>query len=199
MIAIIDYGMGNLGSVKKAFDYLKIKSFVTNDKTKLKTSDKIVLPGVGAFEDAINNLEKLDLINQLVNEIENKKPFLGICLGYQLLFDYSEEGNNPKGLGIIKGHVKKFDSNMGLKVPHIGWNDIKTNKYMKYLDKFNNEYFYFVHSYYVKPENSINGAMTNYGINYTSAIDEKNILACQFHPEKSGEAGLKLLRKWAED
>jgi len=199
LIGIVDYGMGNLGSVKKAFDFLNIKSFITNDKKELLKADKIVLPGVGAFEDAINNLYKYDLVDTLINQINNKKSFLGICLGFQLLYEYSEEGSNPKGFGVLKGNVKKFDNDMGEKVPHIGWNNIKVDSNMKYLGEFNEQYFYFVHSYYVNAQNKLNSALTEYGIEYISAIEKDNILACQFHPEKSGEIGLKLLKKWAED
>lgn len=199
MIAIIDYGMGNLRSVKKAFDFLQVESFVTSDKEQLKLADKIVLPGVGAFEDAMKNLESYDLKKQIIKEINNKKPFLGICLGLQMLFDFSQEGNLPKGLSLLKGSVIKFDKNMNLKVPHMGWNNISVNKNMKYLSEFNNQYFYFVHSYFVKPEMDVKKAQTNYGIDFVSAIEHENILATQFHPEKSGKVGLKLLKKWARD
>ncbi len=197
MIGIVDYGMGNLGSVKKAFDYLSIKSFVSSDKELLKQADKIVLPGVGAFEDAMNNLNKYDLTKMIINEINSDKPFLGICLGLQLLFDYSEEGNNPTGLGIIKGGVKKFDASINLKIPHIGWNNINSNK-CPLLNSFDNQYFYFVHSYYVDPTEDTNCSYTTYGKEFVSAIEKGNILATQFHPEKSGEAGLALLMNWAK-
>ncbi|MCK5812223.1 MAG: imidazole glycerol phosphate synthase subunit HisH [Clostridiales bacterium] len=197
MIGIVDYGMGNLGSVKKAFDYLSIKSFVSSDKELLKKADKIVLPGVGAFEDAMNNINKYDLTNMIRSEINNNKPFLGICLGLQLLFDYSEEGDKPAGLGIIKGGVKKFDTSINLKIPHIGWNNINSDN-CPLLNSFDKQYFYFVHSYYVDPTNDINCSYTTYGKEFISAIEEKNILATQFHPEKSGEAGLALLKNWAK-
>jgi len=199
LIAIIDYGMGNLRSVKKAFDFLQVESFVTSDKEQLKLADKIVLPGVGAFEDAMKNLESYDLKNQIIEEINNKKPFLGICLGLQMLFEFSQEGNLPKGLSLLKGSVVKFDNNMNLKVPHMGWNNISVDNNMKYLSEFNNQYFYFVHSYFVKPEMDVKKAHTNYGIDFVSAIEYENILATQFHPEKSGKVGLKLLEKWARD
>jgi len=191
--------MGNLRSVKKAFDFLQVKSFVTSDKNQLKNANKIVLPGVGAFEDAMKNLEAYDLKEQIIEEINSKKPFLGICLGLQMLFDFSQEGNLPKGFSIIKGSVVKFENNMNLKVPHMGWNNINVDKDTKYLGEFNNEYFYFVHSYFVKPEINIKSAHTNYGIDFVSAIEYKNILATQFHPEKSGKVGLRLLDKWARD
>lgn len=197
MIGIIDYGMGNLGSVKKAFDYLSVKSFVSSDKEQLAKADKIVLPGVGAFEDAMKNLNKYNLTKMIINEINSNKPFLGICLGLQLLFDYSEEGNNPSGLGIFKGGVKKFDKSINLKIPHMGWNDIKS-KDCTLLTSFDNQYFYFVHSYYVKPIDDLNCSFTTYGEDFVSAIESNNILATQFHPEKSGKAGLALLAKWAK-
>ncbi|MBN2852203.1 MAG: imidazole glycerol phosphate synthase subunit HisH [Clostridia bacterium] len=197
MIAIIDYGMGNLGSVKKAFDFLSIESFVTSDGRDLKKADKIVLPGVGAFEDAMNNLRQYKLTEQITDEIKNGKPFLGICLGLQLLFDYSEEGNHPSGLSVLKGAVKKFDESIALKIPHMGWNNIEA-KEMNYLSSFNQQYFYFVHSFYVEPVEKMACAYTVYGNQFVSAIEKDNILACQFHPEKSGEAGLGLLKKWAE-
>lgn len=197
MIAIIDYGMGNLGSVKKAFDFLSVESFVTSDGNDLKKADKIVLPGVGAFEDAMNNLHRYRLTDRIIEEINQKKPFLGICLGLQLLFEHSEEGNHPKGLSVLKGTVEKFDDAMKLKIPHMGWNDIQSEN-TAYLSRFNHQYFYFVHSFYVKPANEMTCAYTTYGNRFVSAVEKENILACQFHPEKSGDAGLRLLKEWAE-
>jgi len=199
MIAIIDYGVGNLGSVEKAFQYIGYKAEVTSDKNTVLGADAIVLPGVGAYADAMRNLEKVGMIDVVKRAVAEDRPFLGICLGLQLLFDHSEEGD-VKGLGLFKGKVKQFPLDMNLKVPHMGWNSLKTDKDCRLfygLDE--TPYVYFVHSYYLDAEdNDIVAARTEYGIEFRSAVNRGNVFATQFHPEKSGDVGLKLLRNWAE-
>jgi len=201
MITIIDYGMGNLRSVQKAFEHIGKNAVITDDRKKILKSSLVVLPGVGSFSAAIANLKKLNLIETVKNIILDGKPFLGLCLGLQLLFEKSEEGN-CKGLGIFKGKVKKFDYPL-LKIPHMGWNNARCKmqdagcKIFKGIK--NNSYFYFVHSFYVVPKNkNIIATITNYGINFTSSIFYKNIFATQFHPEKSQKNGLKLLKNYVD-
>jgi len=197
MIAIVDYGMGNLRSVSKALERVGAKVEVTSDSKKIKKAKAVVLPGVGAFSQAVVNLEKLNLLSVLAEVIELKKPFLGICLGFQLVFTESEEGN-CKGLGIIKGRVKRFNL-AGLKIPHIGWNQIKIKKSkVKIFDSIpNNSCFYFVHSYYGEPEDKdVVVATTSYGLEFASVIHKENLFAVQFHPEKSHEIGLQLLKNF---
>lgn len=202
-VAIIDYQLSNLFSVKHAFDYLKIDSEITSDKSVISTSDAAVLPGVGAFGDAMNNLKQFNLISPIKEFIKNSKPFMGVCLGMQLLFSESEEFGNHQGLNIVKGKVKKFsDAYKPIKVPQIGWNQIlkldKTwdNSPLKNIK--NEDFMYFVHSYYVVPEDrSIILSETTYeGIRYCSGLLKDNIFATQFHPEKSGPAGIKIYRDW---
>jgi len=199
MIAIIDYGVGNLGSVEKAFQYIGYKAEVTSDKNTVLGADAIVLPGVGAYADAIRNLEKVGMIDVVKRAVAEDRPFLGICLGLQLLFDHSEEGD-VKGLGLFKGKVKQFPLDMNLKVPHMGWNSLKTDKDCRLfygLDE--TPYVYFVHSYYLDAEdNDIVAARTEYGIEFHSAVNRGNVFATQFHPEKSGETGLKILRNFVD-
>ena len=202
MITIIDYGMGNLRSVQKAFEHIGKKAIITSNRKKILKSSLVVLPGVGSFSAAMINLKKLNLIETVKNIIADGKPFLGLCLGLQLLFEKSEEGN-CRGLGILKGEVKKFPSNKKLKVPHMGWNDIRLKAKDERLKVFkgipDNSYFYFVHSYYVEPQdNRIIATTTNYGINFTSSVFHKNIFATQFHPEKSQKNGLKLLKNYVD-
>ena len=199
MIAIIDYGVGNLGSVEKAFQYIGYKAEVTSDKNTVLGADAIVLPGVGAYADAMRNLEKVGMIDVVKRAVAEDRPFLGICLGLQLLFDHSEEGD-VKGLGLFKGKVKQFPLDMNLKVPHMGWNSLKTDKDCRLfygLDE--TPYVYFVHSYYLDAEdNDIVAARTEYGIEFRSAVNRGNVFATQFHPEKSGETGLKILRNFVD-
>jgi len=199
MIAIIDYGVGNLGSVEKAFQYIGYKAEVTSDKNTVLGADAIVLPGVGAYADAMRNLEKVGMIDVVKRAVAEDRPFLGICLGLQLLFDHSEEGD-VKGLGLFKGKVKQFPLDMNLKVPHMGWNSLKTDKDCRLfygLDE--TPYVYFVHSYYLDAEdNDIVAARTEYGIEFHSAVNRGNVFATQFHPEKSGETGLKILRNFVD-
>jgi len=200
MITIIDYGVGNLKSVQKAFDYLGYPVEVTNDLDKLKNATILVLPGVGAFEEGMAQLTKMGAIPIIKDHIKQKKPFLGICLGFQLLFETSEENGIHQGLGIFKGAVKNFtdriDSN--LKIPHMGWNTLSPiqSHYLKGLP--DHPFVYFVHSYFVEAEPDIILSKTTYGLEFVSAIAKDNVLATQFHPEKSGDVGLSILKNFCE-
>ncbi|MBN2422180.1 imidazole glycerol phosphate synthase subunit HisH [Candidatus Woesearchaeota archaeon] len=197
MISIIDYGAGNTGSVKNALDFLKFKSKITSDKDEILNSDKVIFPGVGNFGDVMKELKKRDLISVIKKVIEIKKPFLGICVGYQALFESSEESPDEKGSGIFKGKVIRFRSN--LKIPQIGWNQIKiVNKNYRLLKNIpDNSFVYFVHSYYPDVENKkIILTKTEYGEEFASAIEFNNVFATQFHPEKSGKTGLKILKNF---
>ena len=190
MIAIVDYGAGNLKSVKNALDYLDVDSIITDDLKNIKKADRLILPGDGSFGYMIENLEKKDLVNPIKNFIKSGKPFLGICLGLQGLFEESEESPKVKGLSIFKGKVLKFRKG---KVPQIGWNKIFPNQ----KSIFKEDFMYFVNSYYVVPkDNSITATITDYNGNFVSAIESNNITAMQFHPEKSGKAGIELLKRW---
>ncbi len=199
MIGIIDYGMGNIGSVLKAFEYLGIKAFVSSSPDELKRAHALVLPGVGAFGDAMSNLAKNGLI-ELLNEeiIEKKKPYLGICLGLQLIFEESEEFGKQKGFGWVKGKVVKFNLPEGYKIPHMGWNQVWTKGEHPLFDRIpSGTYFYFVHSYYASTEEKeFEFATTDYGVDFTSAVVKDNIVAVQFHPEKSGRIGLRFLNNF---
>lgn len=207
-IAIIDYQLSNLFSVKHACESIGLSAIITSDKAKLLDSKAAILPGVGAFGDAMKNLKKLDLIETIRKFIETGRPFMGICLGMQLLLSESEEFGHHKGLNIIKGKVKKFTriKDKSLKIPQIGWNSIYRPKNHSdiwkgtpFVNIDNNEYMYFVHSYYVVPENKTYVlSQTRYGnIEYCSSILYKNIFATQFHPEKSGKEGIKIYQNWA--
>jgi glutamine amidotransferase len=206
-IIIVDYNLGNLYSVKHACEFVGLNAVITSDKNDLINADAAILPGVGAFGDAMNNLKTLDLINPIKDFISSGKPFMGICLGLQLLFSESEEFGNFGGLNIIEGEVKKFPvikDNNRVKVPQIGWNKIYRDCSLKEwndspLEKIKNEeYMYFVHSFYVEPEDtSVKLTFTEYcNIKYTSSILCKNIFACQFHPEKSAHEGIKIYKRW---
>lgn len=199
MIAVIDYGLGNLRSVSKALESIGASVEVTSDPKKMLEAKGLVLPGVGAFYHGMRNLEKLDIIPAIKKNIKEGKPFLGICLGLQLLFTETQEHGTHKGLNIIKGKVKKFTGNM--KIPHMGWNQIKCkaqNEKCKIFEGINdNSYFYFVHSYYVEPEDkNIIAARTSYGVEFISAIRKDNLWGVQFHPEKSSDLGLKILKNF---
>lgn len=195
MIAIIDYGVGNLFSVEKAFAAIGEEVKVTGEAEDLKMADKLVLPGVGAFGDCMKNLEATGLIPIILEQITNKKPLLGICVGLQILFEGSEESPNAKGLGVFKGMVKRINAPQ-LKIPHMGWNAIATHdKLFKGLNE--KPYFYFVHSYQAVPEDlSLITATTEYGETLTAAVASGNIYATQFHPEKSGDVGLQVLKNF---
>lgn len=196
-IVIIDYKMGNLRSVEKAFEKIGASVVVTQDRDIIKSAFKIVLPGVGAFKDGMKHLEELDLINTLHEEvIQNKKPFLGICLGMQLMSKKSYENGKTAGLGWIDADVVKFDSS-NLKVPHVGWNNILYKKEnVLFEDIPNNSDFYFVHSYHFSSLEDIVTSSTDYGDNFVSSLQKDNIFAVQFHPEKSQKVGLKLLENF---
>lgn len=202
MIAIVDYGMGNLRSVNKAFESQGYNSVVTNNPDIILGSDGLVLPGVGAFGDCIKNLRQYKLVDTIKEFIKTGKPYLGICLGYQILFESSEESPDQKGLGIIKGRVVKFnlDRELNLKIPHMGWNKIAIKKDAELLRGIpDNSWFYFVHSYYPVPADpGVVAVSTNYGIEFSAAVQKDNIFACQFHPEKSSDLGLKIVQNFAK-
>ena len=204
MIAIIDYGMGNLRSVQAGLEYVGQEAFVTDEPKKIVDAPAVVLPGVGAFGDAMRRLEKTGLGNAFRGAVQSGKACLGICLGLQLLFSESEEGGLYRGLDIISGRVTRFSSRgrfqtRPYKVPHMGWNqiDIRKPDMPIFRGVPNSSYMYFVHSYYVQPEDtSVIAATTNYGIDFTSMIAKDNLFATQFHPEKSQKMGLQLLRNF---
>lgn len=196
MIAIVDYGAGNLRNVAKAFDFLGIENIVTDDPKILLSAEKIVLPGVGAFGEGIANLEKTRLDKAIKEAVGNGTPLLGICLGMQMLFEESEESPGVKGLGILKGKIRKIPKCGDLKIPHMGWNNLSEKG--KLFEGLENPYVYFVHSYYLDAtDKSIVSAKTFYGIEIEVAVESENIFATQFHPEKSGEAGLTMLKNFA--
>ncbi len=194
MIAIIDYGMGNLRSVQKGFERVGFEAEVTRDVGKIMSARGVVLPGVGAFHACMENLTRFGLIEPICQTV-GRKPFLGICLGFQLLFSESEEFGQQKGLDLFPGKVVGFHSSADLKVPHMGWNRIEKKKDSPFLEGLSNgDYVYFVHSFYVVPENvSVVATTTDYGEPFVSSIATENLFACQFHPEKSQELGLRIL------
>lgn len=196
MIAIIDYGMGNLRSVTNALEKLGADAVVTRDKKVIEASAAIILPGVGAFGKCIENLEKLELLGFLKETVENGKRYLGICLGMQVLFESSEEAPGIAGMGVLKGTVPRFTGQ--IKIPHMGWNNINIVKKTEILHGIENgEHFYFVHSYYCSPEDKgVIATTTPYGGEFVSSVQRDNIFACQFHPEKSQQVGLKLLQNF---
>jgi len=227
MIAIIDYGMGNLRSVEKGFWKVGVDVTVTNSPAVVRKADAVVLPGVGAFKDCMRELTNLELIDAVVGSIKKGKPYLGICLGLQVLFSESEEFGKCRGIDVLRGSVVKFESRvksqelseknlisrkqdselithnsklLPLKVPHMGWNEIKMQKNNPLFEGIpDKSYFYFVHSFYVVPEDtSIVSTTTDYGIEFTSSVRKDNIFAVQFHPEKSQAVGLQVLRNFGE-
>ena len=202
MIAIIDYGVGNLFSLKSSLDFIGLDTKITNNEKEIREADAIILPGVGAFRDAIEKLGEKNLKNIIIEEAQNGKILLGICLGMQLLFEKSYEYGEYTGLGLIKGEIcslKNDLKNKDLKVPHMGWNNLsfnKDDKILKYIKE--DEYVYYVHSYYAKncDENIL--AHSEYEINIPGIVKNKNVYGIQFHPEKSGETGLNILRAFGE-
>jgi glutamine amidotransferase len=204
MVTIIDYGMGNLRSVQKGFEKVGVDAILTASKDDVMRANKIVLPGVGAFRDCMDNLKKFDLIDVIKEHIDSGKPYLGLCLGLQVLFSESEEFGITKGLDVIKGRVVKFPEDefkaKKLKIPHMGWNAVRIQKETPILDDIaDGTYFYFVHSFYVKPDDDdVIATSTEYGIDFTSMISYKNVFACQFHPEKSQTEGLKILKNFGK-
>ncbi|OFW55984.1 MAG: imidazole glycerol phosphate synthase, glutamine amidotransferase subunit [Candidatus Solincola sediminis] len=197
MIGIIDYGMGNLRSVEKAFAFLGHEVFVTSDVARLLSARAMVLPGVGAFGDAMRELQERNLVEPILQWVRDGRPFLGICLGCQLLFDASEESPGIGGLGIIPGEVVRFPN--GVKVPHMGWNDLGFGKSHPILDGVKEgSFFYFVHSYYVRPKADEHIlTVTDYGSRFASGVSSGKLVAFQFHPEKSSDTGLRLLDNFA--
>lgn len=204
-VAIIDYQLSNLFSVKHALDYLGVESEITTNKNYIQNCDGAIIPGVGAFGNAMANLKQSGLIEVILRHIKIGKPFMGVCLGLQLLFSESEEFGSHSGLDIIKGRVVKFKSEKQIKVPQIGWNKVFKSGNLDLWQKsplkdtLNGEFMYFVHSYYVVPEEKVILSQTEYeGINYCSSIISDNVFAVQFHPEKSAKEGIKVYRKWIE-
>ena len=200
MIAIIDYGMGNLRSVQKAFEKVGHAAVVTSDPAEVRKAAKIVLPGVGAFEDAIAELRRRDLVGPVMEAIESGKPFLGICLGLQLLFDVSFENGRHEGLGVLRGEVVRLSVPPGYSVPHMGWNQLRIRRQAPILEGIEEgSHFYFVHSYYVVPQDAkVIATQTDYPEPFCSMVWRGNLFATQFHPEKSQAIGLRMLKNFAE-
>ena len=200
MIAIIDYDAGNIKSVEKAMISLGQEVCVTRDADEILQADKVILPGVGAFGDAMEKLHRYGLVDVIRKVVEKKTPFLGICLGLQLLFERSDEASGVEGLGILKGEVLKIPAAEGLKIPHMGWNSLQLKHNGKLFQNLGEEtYVYFVHSYYLKAEDpSIVKATTEYGVSIDASVEQENVFACQFHPEKSSDAGLQILKNFIE-
>lgn len=199
MIAIVDYGMGNLRSVQKAIESLGMEATICTDPTGIAQAERLILPGVGAFRDAIGELQRQSLVEPIKAHIAAGKPFLGICLGLQLLFDVSFEDGTWQGLGVIPGEVVRFKDLPGRKIPHMGWNEVQVQNDSRLFRGIpNGSHFYFVHSYFVVPKApEVIAAKTDYGGEFTSVIERGNLFATQFHPEKSQSAGLALLKNFA--
>lgn len=199
MIAVIDYDAGNLKSVEKALLYLDEKVKVTSDAKEILTADRIILPGVGAFGDAMEKLNTSGLAETICEAVDKKIPLLGICLGLQLLFESSEESPDVGGLSLLKGKIKRIPDKEGFKVPHIGWNSLKIAGDAALFQGISQDsHVYFVHSYYLDAEEPVVTATTDYVVDIHASIQKGNLFACQFHPEKSGAVGLKLLKNFAE-
>jgi imidazole glycerol-phosphate synthase subunit HisH len=199
MIAIIDYDAGNLKSVEKALQHLGEEVVITRDHDEIKKADKVILPGVGAFGDAMQKLHHYQLVDTIKEVVAKNTPLLGICLGLQLLFERSEETEGVEGLSILKGNIVRIPDKEGLKIPHIGWNSLrftKDSRLFKGLDQ--DAYVYFVHSYYLHAANAQDvAATTEYSTTLDVAVEKDNVYACQFHPEKSGDVGLAILKNFA--
>ena len=200
MIAIIDYDAGNIKSVEKALQYLGQETVVSRDPQVLLKADKVILPGVGSFGDAMENLKKYGLVPVIHEIVEKGTPFLGICLGLQLLFESSDETPGVEGLGILKGKILRIPPSPGLKIPHMGWNSIDIKEDSRLFEGIDRQsYMYFVHSYYLKARNPEDVAATTwYSTDIHAAVEHDNIFACQFHPEKSSELGLRILKNFAD-
>ncbi len=199
MVAIIDYGVGNLFSLKSSFSAIGADAVVTSSKSELERAESIILPGVGAFCDAAKKLKDSGLEDTIISLAKAGKPFMGICLGMQLLFEKSYEYGEHRGLGLIKGEIRPIESVIpkGYKIPHIGWNSLEIRKPTPIFENVKNgEYVYFVHSYYAAACESSVTAVSDYGAPLTASVQAGNIFGCQFHPEKSGETGLKILRSF---
>lgn len=196
MIAIIDYGMGNLRSVQKAFEYLGFEAIITDDAAVVKAADRVILPGVGAFEDAMARLRETGLDRAFLEAALSGKPVLGICLGMQMMFERSEENGVHEGLGLFPGAVTRFEER-GLKIPHMGWNTLATRD-CPLFDAGDDPCVYFVHSYCVaEVSDDFTAATCDYGQTFTAVVCRGNVMATQFHPEKSGDAGLRMLKRFA--
>lgn len=198
MIAIIDYDAGNLKSVEKALLSLGETPVITRDREQILSADKIILPGVGSFGDAMGRLRQYQLVEILRRSVERNTPFLGICLGLQLMFERSDESDGVEGLGLLKGEIVKIPDCPGLKIPHMGWNSLNIKPGTRLFKGIENgAYVYFVHSYYLKAEDQqVVAASTEYSTHIHAAVEEKNLFACQFHPEKSGDVGLQILKNF---
>ena len=199
MIGIIDYDAGNMKSVEKALQFLGEETVVTRDRQKLLAADHVILPGVGSFGDAMDRLSEYGLIPVIREIVDAGTPFLGICLGLQLLFESSEEAPGVPGLGLLKGKIRRIPAAPGLTIPHMGWNSLTLqNEGRLFASIPDNAYVYFVHSYYLEAEEeSIVKAKTQYGVTIHASVEKDNIFACQFHPEKSSEIGLRILKNFA--
>ena len=200
MIAIIDYDAGNIKSVEKALQFLGEEALITRDVDVLMSADKVILPGVGAFGDAMAKLEEYGLVDVIHKIVDKGTPFLGICLGLQLLFDSSEEAPGVKGLGLLPGKIVRFPSDMGLKVPQIGWNKLSFPNKGKLFNGLDEGVFvYFVHSYYLQAQNMSDVvAICEYGVTVHASVEHNNIYACQFHPEKSSDVGMTILKNFID-
>ena len=200
MIAIIDYDAGNIRSVEKAMVKLGQEVWITRDRERIMNADKVILPGVGSFGDAMAHLREYNLVEVIKDVVAEKKPFLGICLGLQLLYESSEETPGVEGLGILKGKILRIPEQEGLKIPHMGWNSLHLqNDGRLFRGIKQNPYVYFVHSYYLKAEEEETvKATTEYSVNIHASVEKDNVFACQFHPEKSGDLGLQILKNFAE-
>ena len=200
MIAIIDYGAGNVQSVYKALKYIGCDCKITRDKNEIINANGAILPGQGSFGDCMRSMIEYDIRDTVLDFIRSGKPFLGICVGLQLLFVGSEESEGTEGIGVFSGKIKRIPNGEGLKIPHMGWNSLSfMNREGIFRDIDDNPYVYFVHSYYLdSPDKSIVTAQTEYGVTIDAAVMKDNITATQFHPEKSGDVGLKMLKNFAE-
>ena len=198
MIAIIDYDAGNIKSVEKALQYLGEETCVTRSPEEILAAEKVILPGVGAFGDAMQKLHQYGLIEVIKEVVNRRKPLLGICLGLQLLFESSEESPGVEGLGILKGKIVRFPEDAGVKIPHVGWNSLQyPNSGKLFVNVPENAFVYFVHSYYLKAEDpQIVTASAWYGTQIHASVEKDQVFACQFHPEKSSETGLQILKNF---
>ena len=199
MIAIIDYDAGNIKSVEKALQYLGEEAVITRDVGEILMADKVILPGVGAFGDAMEKLNRYGLVPVIHEVVEKGIPFLGICLGLQLMFESSEDAPGVEGLGLLKGKIVRIPEGDGLKVPHMGWNSLSFPKEGRLFAGIpENSYVYFVHSYYLQAEEDIVTATAEYGVTIHASVEKGNVFACQFHPEKSSHTGLTILKNFVE-